>query len=485
MVASTEPTFFWHDYETSGADPRRDRPMQFAGIRTDAELNIIEEPVMLYCRPADDLLPHPQACLITGIVPQDAIREGLCEAEFIARVHEELARPGTCAVGYNSIRFDDEITRNTLYRNFFDPYAREWQNSCSRWDIIDMLRLTRALRPEGIEWPTYEDGSPSLRLEDLTRANGIDHGNAHDALSDVYATIEMAKLVREKQPKLFEFVLHNRDKATILQKLDVVSHKPVLHISSRYPAELGNAAIVAPLATHPVNKNSVAVWDLRVDPTPLFDLPVPELRRLMYLPRDERKDSDPNIALKQVLANKCPIIAPAGMLTKVEADRLHIDGDLCRTHLQMLRSHPGLAAKIMDIFREDPFEAESDPDLMIYSGGFFGAADKAAMAQIRDCDPDALSELEVAFQDPRLEEMLLRYKGRNYPHTLVDEERVQWEEYRRRRLMGPDNHGHLTMQQFFTAMNELYGQPDLPSRDRQILEELAIYAESIYPMDEY
>lgn len=485
MVASSQPTFFWHDYETSGADPRRDRPMQFAGIRTDAELNIIEEPVMFYCRPAEDLLPHPQACLITGIVPQDALREGVCEAEFIARVHEELARPGTCAVGYNSIRFDDEVTRNTLYRNFYDPYAREWQNGCSRWDIIDMLRLTRALRPEGIEWPTYEDGSPSLRLEDLTKANGIDHGNAHDALSDVYATIEMAKLVRERQPKLFEFVLNNRDKATILQKLDVVSHKPVLHISSRYPAEWGNAAIVAPLATHPVNKNSVAAWDLRIDPTPLFDLPVAEIRRLMYLPREERKESDPVIALKQILANKCPIVAPAGMLTKVEADRLQIDGDVCRTHLQMLRSHPGLAARVMDIFREDPFEADGDPDLMIYSGGFFGAADKAAMAQVRECDPDALSELEVAFQDPRLEEMLLRYKGRNYPQALLDEERVLWEEYRKRRLMGPDNSGHLTMQQFFNAMNELYGQPDLPARDRQILEELAIYAESIYPMDDF
>ncbi|MCV6588982.1 MAG: exodeoxyribonuclease I [Marinobacterium sp.] len=485
MVASSEQTFFWHDYETSGADPRRDRPLQFAGIRTDAELNIIEEPVMFYCRPAEDLLPHPQACLITGIVPQDALREGYCEAEFIARVHKELARPGTCAVGYNSIRFDDEVTRNTLYRNFYDPYAREWQNGCSRWDIIDMLRLTRALRPEGINWPVYEDGSPSLRLEDLTKANNIDHGNAHDALSDVYATIEMAKLVREKQPKLFDYVLNNRDKATILQRLDVVSHKPVLHVSSRYSAELGNAAIVAPLAIHPVNRNSVAVWDLRVDPTPLFELSVSEIRRLMYLPKDERSDSDPTIAMKQVLANKCPIIAPAGMLTKVEADRLQIDGDVCRTHLQMLRSFPQLAVKILEIFRDDPFEAESDPDLMIYSGGFFGAADKTAMSRIRDAVPDELAGLELAFQDPRLEEMLLRYKGRNYPHTLLDEERVQWEEYRRRRLMGPDNGGHLTMEQFYAVLNELYGKPELSARDRQILEELNVYAESIYPMEEF
>ncbi len=77
----------------------------------------------------------------------------MIEAEFIARIHAELAHPGTCGVGYNSIRFDDEFTRYTLYRNFYDPYAREWQNGCSRWDIIDMLRLTRALRRRGSSGP--------------------------------------------------------------------------------------------------------------------------------------------------------------------------------------------------------------------------------------------------------------------------------------------------------------------------------------------
>lgn len=274
MAAHSSETFFWHDYETTGIDPARDRPLQFAGVRTDADFNIMEEPVMLYCRPSEDVLPHPKACLVTGITPQTALREGVTEAEFIARIHAELARPGTCGVGYNSIRFDDEITRYTLYRNFYDPYAREWQNGCSRWDIIDMLRLTRALRPDGIEWPVYEDGRPSMRLEDLTRANGIDHGNAHDALSDVHATIAIARLVRERQPKLFNYVLQNRGKRAIQSQLDVARMKPVLHVSSKYPAEWGNAAIVAPLANHPTNRNSTLVWDLRIDPTPLFELDV-------------------------------------------------------------------------------------------------------------------------------------------------------------------------------------------------------------------
>ena len=476
-------TFFWHDYETFGANPKKDWPVQFAGVRTDDQLNIIEEPVMFYCKPSEDQLPHPEACLITGITPQLALNEGESEAAFFARIHTELSRPGTCGVGYNSIRFDDEVTRYGLYRNFFDPYAREWQNNCSRWDIIDMLRLTRALRPEGINWPTYEDGSPSLRLEDLTVANNIEHGNAHDAMSDVYATLEMAKLVRDKQPKLYNYVINNRSKQAIQSMLDPISHKPVLHISSRYPVEQGNAAIVAPLITHPLNKNGVIVWDLRHNPEPLMQLSVDELRRLLYTRHDELAEDDPRIAMKQVHINKCPIIAPAGMLNTQEANRLQIDGDQCRTHLQMIRSFNGLKEKVAEVYQENPFEPESDPDQMLYGGGFFSPADKQSIDQVRASDADELVGLELPFQDSRLEEMLLRYKARNFPQILTTEEQQRWQDYRREKLLNGEG-GHLSMEQFYARMNELYVQPDLDEKKRHILEELALYAEAIYPMEE-
>jgi exodeoxyribonuclease-1 len=476
-------TFFWHDYETFGVDPKRDRPVQFAGIRTDENLDVIDEPMMLFCKPADDVLPHPQACLVTGITPQKAIREGICEADFISQIHTEFAKPGTCGVGYNSIRFDDEVTRYTLYRNFYDPYAREWQNDCSRWDIIDMLRLTRALRPDGIIWPEHEDGTPSLRLEDLTKANGIDHGHAHDALSDVYATIAMAKLVKERQPKLYEFVLSNKDKASAQRMLDVASMKPVLHVSSRYSALLGNLAVVAPIVQHPVNKNSTLVWDLRVDPTPLLALSVEDIRHYMYLPSQERTDTDPTIALKQVHVNKCPILAPAGMLNKEEAARFAINGDECRTHLAILRNSPELKAKLADVINEDNFESDGDPDHMLYSGGFFNSTDKKMMQQVRESDPNTLAGLEFAFQDPRLEEMLLRYRARNFPWTLSDEQQSQWEQYRSDRLLVKDKRRLLTMKEFYEHLNSLYQDPKLATAQREILEELAIYAESVYPMD--
>ncbi len=477
-------TFYWHDYETSGADTRRDRPLQFAGIRTDMDLNIIEEPMMIYCSPAEDVLPHPEACLITGITPQQALREGYCEAEFMQQVHEQLARPGTCGVGYNSIRFDDEITRQALYRNFFDPYAREWQNGCSRWDIIDMMRLTRALRPEGIEWPEYPDGRPSMRLEDLTKANGIDHGNAHDALSDVHATIGMARLVKERQPKLYNYVLNNRSKQAVQNMLDVVTMKPVLHVSSMYPAEWGNLAIVAPVAAHPVNRNSIIVYDLRVDPSAMLAMPKEDIKRLLYTATDDLAPGETRLPLKQLHTNKSPIVAPAGMLSTEEANRLAIRGPDCRTHLEMLRASRDLKEKLAWVFAEQDFAEDLDPDHMLYGGGFFNDSDKAAMNQIREASPAQLGEMEFAFQDPRLEEMLLRYKARNYPHTLDEEQRQRWEEYRKQKLMGPSNGGYLTIPALFDCLNKLYQQPETEQKQREILEELALYAESIYPADE-
>ena len=483
MAGGQVETLFWHDYETSGTDTRRDRPLQFAGVRTDSELNVIEDPLVIYARPSDDFLPHPMACMITGITPQKALEEGYPEAEFIDLIHQQMARPGTCSVGFNSLRFDDEITRNTLYRNFFDPYAREWQNGCSRWDIIDMLRLTRALRPEGINWPLYADGTPSLRLEDLTAANGIDHGNAHDALSDVKATIAVAKLVKQAQPKLYDYVLQNRTKARVQAMLDTERMKPVLHVSSKYPVEHCNLALVAPLVTQPGNPNATLVWDLRYDPQPLFERSTEELRQLLFTRHDELPAGAPKIALKAVHVNRCPILAPATMLSGEEAARFAIDGESCRQHLALLRNEPGLLDKIRAIY-DDKREAEADPDLAIYSGGFFSQDDRRLIDKVRQADADTLGDLDLPFQDTRLEEMFLRYKARNYPHTLSEGERHRWEEYRSHKLLSGEN-GYLSFDQLYEQMNRIAADPATTDSQRVILEELALYAESIYPMEIY
>ena len=281
---SSSETLYWHDYETFGATPAIDRPVQFAGLRTDLALKPVGDPLVVWARPAMDYLPNPEACLITGITPQQAAREGVSEAEFVAAIHQELSAPGTCALGYNSLRFDDEVTRYALYRNLYDPYAREYRNGCSRWDIIDAVRTAYALRPEGIEWPRREDGQPSFRLEDLTAANGLDHGRAHDALADVEATIALARLLRERQPRLYAHLFAQRSKQAVQRLIDVQALRPLLHVSGMFGAARANLGLIAPLRWHPDNRNEVLCFDLSRDPAPLFELSADQLRERVYAP---------------------------------------------------------------------------------------------------------------------------------------------------------------------------------------------------------
>jgi len=472
-------SIFWYDFETFGASPIWDRPSQFAGIRTDLELNIIGEPEMFYCRQADDYLPHPIACLITGLSPQVCQQKGMSEVKFIERINNLFSEPGTCAAGYNSIRFDDEVTRNTLYRNFFDPYQREWQNGNSRWDILDMMRCAYALRPDGIVWPKGDDGKVSFKLEKLSAANGIVHENAHDALSDVYATIGLAKLVKEKLPKLYEHIFQLRRKEAVAPLLDTVNKRPVLHISGMFGVDNGCAAVMIPLAADAKNKNAIMCFDLMADPTPLFELTVEEIQKRLFSTKDQlAAEGLERLPVKSIHINKCPVVLPAKMVQPEIAEKWGFDGAIMRKHAAIIKNGVDLTQKLQAVMTRE-FKPQHDPDAMLYTGGFFNQTDKSAMAQIREAHPEALDDMQFGFQDGRLEEMLFRFRARNYPETLNGDERDQWEEFRKQKLLGPSNGINLNYEMFAKAINEVAATAS--SEQQEVLQELATYAESIYP----
>ncbi|HTN32398.1 MAG TPA: exodeoxyribonuclease I, partial [Marinobacter sp.] len=401
----------------------------------------------------------------------------------IAQINEAFSQPGSCVVGYNSLRFDDEVTRHTLYRNLRDPYAREWQNGNSRWDIIDMVRLTYALRPEGINWPRKEDGSPSFRLEELTAANGIAHESAHDAMSDVLATIALARLIREKQPKLFDFVLQNKDKHSARAMLDTRGMKPVFHISAKYPAIRGSCALVAPVAEHPTNKNLVIVYDLRENPTELINASAEEIRGRVFTRQSELGEGVSRFPLKGVQLNKCPVLAPATMLSTLPAERLAelaLDGDTLRANLALLRSASELPAKIAQAF-DQTYESDlTDPDEQLYAGGFISNTDREKLNWLLQQPVETLGEHAVEFADERLEELLFRYRARNYPHTLNGEEMERWEIFRSDRLLRPKK-GWRSLEAYGNELQRLAADPELTPVNQHILEELHLYGESLIP----
>lgn len=471
-------TFLWHDYETFGVQPRRDRPAQFAAIRTDAELNEIGEPIMLYCQPAPDYLPDPQSCLITGITPQHCLQHGLPEHAFAAAIEQAFSHSGTIGVGYNTIRFDDEVTRFLFWRNLIDPYAREWQNGCGRWDILDLVRTTYALRPDGINWPTREDGRPSFRLEHLTAANGISHAAAHDALSDVRATIALARLIRARQPKLFDFCFALHKKEKVSAEIGLPLKRPFLHVSGMFPAERGCLALMWPLTIHPNNKNEVIAWDLRHDPTELATLDADTIRTRLFSRSDALPQGVSRLPIKSIHLNKSPVVI--GNLKTLSAERAaHWELDLpaALAHAALAATVPELHAVWQTVF-ERPAEAAPDVDEDLY-GGFIGSNDRRLLNQLRARTPQQLAAARPGFDDARLEELLFRYRARNFPATLSEQETEAWESYRAARLFeGAGNARTLDgLMQQIDALSE-----SADERAEEILGQLYDYAEMIAPV---
>ena len=470
-------TFLWHDYETFGVQPRRDRPAQFAAIRTDAELNEIGEPIMLYCQPAADFLPNPESCLITGITPQLCLERGIPEFQFAAQIEKAFSEPGTIGVGYNMIRFDDEVTRFLFWRNLIDPYAREWQNNCGRWDILDVVRTAYALRPDGIRWPTNDQGRPSFRLEHLTAANGLSHEAAHDALSDARATIGLARLIRQHQPKLFEFCLALHKKDRVGAEIGLPTPRPFLHISGMFPAERGCIGVMWPLSVHPTNKNEILVWDLAYDPSELFSMDAETVRTRLFRKTDALPEGMTRLPLKSLHMNKSPIVInKLQTLSNDMAARWGLDIELALRHAEIAARAPDLSELWGQVY-ERAEESGVDVDEDLY-GGFVGNDDRRKLNELRALPPQKLASAAIRFDDRRLEELAFRYRARNFPDTLSEADAQRWDAHRATRLFDGDGNAR-TIDMLFEEIDNLSETAN--ERGEEILGALYDYAEMIAP----
>lgn len=476
----SKPTFFWYDLETSGVNPREDRVMQFAGQRTDMDLQPIGEPVNVLIKLGDDVLPAPDAVLLTGITPQQTLQDGVTEAEFLAMFTADVATPGTIFVGFNSVRFDDEFMRYLHYRNYYDPYEWQWRDGRSRWDILDVVRMTRALRPEGIRWPVV-DGKPGNRLELLTKANGIGHEDAHDALADVQATIELARLIQEKQPKLFAWLLNYRDKKEVAKLVD--SDKPFVYSSGKYANEYEKTTVAVRIAGHPKKKGAL-VYDLRHDPTEFLHMPPKELAERWRWTKDA--DAPPRLPVKTMQYNRCPAAAPLGVLDDASKQRIGLDEDTWHANEVLLKNNPGFvdsvlaALEILDAAQEVRQKKSTiTPEARLYDG-FYDSHDTNLLGVVRAAEPNELSdELGRSFHDARLKDMLLGYKARNYANQLSDEEHTHWDEQRYHLFMDGGTSSWLA--RYMHRLAEL-SNTTTDTQGRYVLEELQLYAESILPM---
>ena len=479
LVLFMAQTLYWYDLETFGLNPALDRVAQFAGIRTNDNFEIIGEPLVIYNKITSDYVPDPKACLVTGITPQKTLEEGIPEREFIAKIDEEFSVPGTCVTGYNNLNFDDEFIRNMYYRNFFDPYKREWLNGNTRWDIIDLVRTAHDLRPEGINWIRNEKNKPVFKLDQLTRVNNIEHSNAHDALADVYATIALAKLIFEKQPKLLRYNFMHRTKNSLRQLINLQTREPLVYTYSGFTSETGCTSIVAPIAGDPENNNAIYFYDLKYDPEELLTLSESEIRRRFFTPKKELPPKE-NLHIIKVQVNKCPALSPVSTVDDKTADRLNLDLNKCLEYSKKLNSDPLLTQRFIKIFSKDSYKkSDADPDLQIYSGGFFKDKDKVSFEIIKTTPGDKLFSLNLIFEDTRIPELLWRYKCRNYPEYMDTETRKKWKSFCAGRLLLPPGKLINDYHFFRRKIEENLMDNTIDSRKKVILKALDEYGELI------
>lgn len=473
-------SFFFYDLETSGFNAHSARIMQFAGQRTDLELKPVGEPVNILIKITDEILPDPDAILVTGITPQMTLQDGVTEAEFLKIFTEEVATPDTTIVGYNSVRFDDEFMRVLHYRNFYDPYEWQWKDGRSRWDLLDVVRMTRGLRPDGIEWPFDFKGKPTNRLELLTTLNNLEHAHAHDALSDVIATIQVARLIRDKQPKLFDYLLSIRSKKAVAELAN--KDEPFIYTSGRYSGEYQKTTPVIKIADDP-RKSGAYVYNLRYDPTQYLQMTPEQLVEVWKWKKDATEDQ--RLPVKVLPFNKCPAVAPLGVLDQISQERLKINLDIIKQNIAKLKQAPDFADKVLraaEIMEKQQqtrlLSTDKEADQSIYSG-FLGDQDRRLLSVVRAAKPEELSSLELGFKDNRMPTLLPLYKARNYPKSLTPDEREEWEKFRRRKLL--DGGQASPMGAFLKRLQDIMTAGNLTGHQQYLLEELKLYAESIMP----
>lgn len=449
--------------------------MQFAGQRTDMDLNPVDEPVNILVALNDDTLPSPEALLITGITPQQTTADGYTEAEFARILTDEIFTEDTIAVGFNNIRFDDEFVRHLLWRNFRDPYEWSWRDGRSRWDLLDVVRMTRALRPGGIKWPVDAEGRATNRLELMTKENGIDHYKAHDALSDVVALIEVTKLIKQNQPQLYEYLLKLRDKNEVKKLVNLDDKQPFVYTSGRYDVIYHKTTVAFPLTA---GKNgNVVVYDLRIDPTPFIEMDSKQLAKKLYASWEERQ-AEGFVALpaKELQYNRAPAVAPLGVLSQGDGwERIGIDQETVEKHKKLLLAAPHFAENLRGLFENKPeYKKSPDPEAQLYDG-FLNDADRLRVQAVVAANEKDLSDFHPEFQDERLSSLLLHYKARSFPRSLSADESATWEQWR-------IQHVKEQLPGFMKSMERL-AKRQLSDQEQFILQELQLWLENIAPAD--
>ncbi len=339
---------------------------------------------------------------------------------------------------------------------------------------MSVLRACYTFRHDGINWPINNKGLPSFKLEDITAANTIEHTNSHNAMSDVFSTIKIAKLIKQTQPKLFNFFFQLRKKNKINKLININIMKPLVYVSNIFGSIRSNTSLISPLAWHPRNKNVIIVCDLAEDISPLLKLDIDTLTKHLFSLKSELVYKL-TIPIKLIHINKCPILAPINTLRSEDVQHISLDLNICQNNLSLLRQHSEIKDKVIQIFNK-PYQfisEKTDVDDKLYSS-FFSKKDFLTMAIIRQTLPENLHTLNLKFDDPRMNQLFFRYRARNYSSILTEKENRIWLDYRRS-VLTKDK-----ITKYLQTINQLFIENQKDKYKCQQLKSLVDYLNQIY-----
>ena len=445
--------FVFYDLETTGISPAFDQPLQFAAISTDEHF-VEKARVNICCRLAPHILPSPQALAVTGVTPEQLTDPSLPTLLEFAQQVAELTETWAPAiwVGYNTMKFDEEVLRQTFYQNLLpNVYATQF-NGNTRFDILPAVYAVAVRGPESLAWPVDDAGRRGFKLDRLAPANGFHSHNAHDALGDVEATIHIARLIFTRSPDLWAELLDNAQKSRVQAKLE--SFRPH-ELVTRFGGGDPRAYVGCFCGYSLGNSAQAAFFDLdAADPADFLNASDEVLFDVV--------DGTPKI-IRGLSTNKGPALLGYRTPTAEHERRAAIIADAPE-----FRARVGAAMAAR--FKEDPDAPAKPVEQQIY-GGFYSNADKTLLQEFQRASWPRRQEIVASLSDPQLRQLGRRLIAFHSPELLTAEEAAQFNGYLWEKWSAHDNPntGWMTAAKAQAAIEDLAASGAMTSDDLEAI----------------